>query len=90
MYLMSPMRWGMTGMARTRVLVVASVLALSVGSAQAQDEDAATPPPPAPHLQIEKPEIHLGSIARGALAEVSFVLQNTGDADLRILHVKPG
>lgn len=89
MYLMSPMRWGMTGMARTRVLVVASVLALSVGIAQAQNEDAA-PPPPAPHLQIEKSEIHLGSIPRGEVAEVLFVLQNTGDADLRILHVKPG
>lgn len=45
---------------------------------------------PAPKLVVETPEIDLGSVARGKVAEAVFQLRNEGDADLRILSAKPG
>ncbi len=85
---MGPMRSRRIG--RARATLIASVLATLAGIAQAQSGDAAPPPPAAPRLEIEKPEIHLGSISRGEPAECRFALKNTGDDVLRILHVKPG
>ena len=41
-------------------------------------------------LVIEKPEIDLGSVVRGKVAEAVFELRNEGEADLRILSAKPG
>lgn len=45
---------------------------------------------PAPKLVVEKPEIDLGSVVRGKVAEAVFELRNEGDAELRILSAKPG
>jgi len=57
------------------------LLAVVAGGAPAQA---------APRAEAETLEVDLGVLPRGASAEAVFVLRNTGDEVLRVLHAKPG
>lgn len=43
-----------------------------------------------PRAQVDQEIIDLGQAIRGERREAEFVVRNTGNADLRILDVKPG
>ena len=49
-----------------------------------------TPPGGPPRLVLDNPEIDLGPIARGELAQADFVLRNAGGRLLTLRAVEPG
>jgi hypothetical protein len=49
----------------------------------------ATPAVPA-MLTVEKEQIDLGDVVRGAKAEATFVLKNAGKVPVKILSARPG
>jgi hypothetical protein len=53
---------------------------------------AAAPAAPAvpPMLVVEKETVDLGDVVRGAKAEATFVLRNTGKIPIKILSARPG
>ncbi len=51
---------------------------------------AAAPGAPAPAASFETLNIDLGSIPEGDDAVGTFVVKNTGKAELKLLQVKPG
>ena len=65
-------------------------LAAALLGAAALAAVAAEPEPVGPRVAVERLEIDLGQVSRGATVEARFELRNVGDRDLRILEAKPG
>jgi len=51
---------------------------------------ASAPAAPAPVLAFESPNLDLGPLPEGQDAVGTFVVRNTGNAELKLLQVKPG
>ncbi|HEX3581402.1 MAG TPA: DUF1573 domain-containing protein [Thermoanaerobaculia bacterium] len=68
-------------------LVVFGTLAVS---AQEKSETAAKAPDKAGRLTIVEPVKEYGEVPKGEKLDWSFLVKNTGDADLQILAAKPG
>jgi hypothetical protein len=61
---------------------------VTASSTPAQQQ--ATSPLAVPRAEIETTEIDLGTLDRGSKATARFEVRNAGEAELRILQVKPG
>jgi hypothetical protein len=68
------------------------LIALALGTAtlpvRAEESEAAVPS--GPRIEVEESEIDLGVISKGAPAEATFTLRNSGDQTLEIIRAKPG
>src|SRR3954451_13217731 len=82
-----------------RIIVMMLALLVSVASlsaaekakpAKAGDTAAATKSEKAPRLTLVEPVKDFGTIAKGDKLDWSFLVKNTGDADLQIIAAKPG
>jgi len=67
-----------------------SRLALAAALLAGAGYETAGAEPTGPRVEVERLEIDLGQIARGATVEARFELRNVGDVDLHILEAKPG
>ena len=89
---------------RLRILLPALVLAVVAVHATSLAAEppkpprlTPSPPPAAPAapavpamLVVEKETVDLGDVVRGAQAEATFVLKNTGTVPVKILSARPG
>ncbi len=78
-----------------RIVVLMAAVVMAVASlASAQSSDAAktseAKSDKAPRLTIIEPIKDYGVIPKGEMLDWSFVVKNTGDADLEIIAAKPG
>ena len=69
-----------------KALAMAAVL-LWVGGTRAAEEPATNT---GPRISIEKETVDAGDVVRGAPANFTFVVHNTGTEVLKILSAKPG
>jgi hypothetical protein len=72
------------------VLCVALALAAQGARPAVAQETAGEPPVAAPRISVPQKEVDLGELIKGDIAEAQFRLENTGDAVLEIIRVKPG
>jgi hypothetical protein len=70
--------------------IMVPVLAALLTALPSPAEEPPAQPAPAPKIEIAGTEIDIGQVVRGETAEGSFVVRNTGDAELKIQRVKPG
>lgn len=79
-------------MSSKRILVVAmALLVASLANAQEKTKKAtATESEKAPRLTIVEPVKEFGEVAKGDKLDWSFVIKNTGTADLQVIAAKPG
>ncbi len=77
---------------RIIAMMLASVLSVAtIASAQTKKGEAkATSEPKAPRLTVVEPIKDYGTVPKGEKLDWSFVIKNTGDADLEILAARPG
>ena len=73
-----------------RTIGPACRLALAAALLGSAGLGAAATEPVGARVEVERLEIDLGQISRGATVEARFTLRNTGDRDLHILEAKPG
>ncbi len=84
------------------LLLPLAAAVLWAASPRAAEPDQPVPPAPSvpgtpavaapavPRLAIEKDVLDLGDVTRGAKAEATFILRNTGAEPVKILSAKPG
>ena len=76
---------------RILIVMIAVVVALTAALAFAAEEPAKVKDAEkAPRLTIVEPVKDYGTIAKGEKLDWSFVVKNTGNADLQIIAAKPG
>jgi Protein of unknown function (DUF1573) len=79
---------------RTAVVMMAFLVAFVASFANAQNKPAAkkaeAAEEKAPRLTIVEPVKEYGEVAKGDKLDWSFVVKNTGNADLQIIAAKPG
>jgi len=73
-----------------RLLGPAILLLLAAGLFGVAASQGDKPPVRAPHAVVDQAVIRIGSILEGQDVRQTFRIRNTGNADLRILNVKPG
>ncbi|MGD1048378.1 MAG: hypothetical protein ABR899_06450 [Candidatus Krumholzibacteriaceae bacterium] len=80
--------------ARMRLLAAVLVLAVAAGLfgvASAQEgAPGKAPPGKTPKVAIESKTVQLGEVLEGLDFTYTFKLKNVGDAELKILNVRPG
>ena len=73
---------------RLAIVALALVSFVSVAGAEAPTAPAgsptAVPDGPAPRAQIEKPSHHAGKVDQGTMVRHSFLIKNTGTAELSV------
>src|SRR5438093_2215686 len=79
---------------RSAVVTMVFLVALVASFANAQDKPAAkkagAADEKAPRLTIVEPVKEYGEVAKGDKLDWSFIIKNTGNADLQIIAAKPG
>jgi hypothetical protein len=79
---------------RIIVMMLASVLSVAtIASAQTSEKASEVKPvteAKAPRLTVVEPIKDFGTVAKGDKLDWSFLIKNTGDADLQIIAAKPG
>jgi Protein of unknown function (DUF1573) len=79
---------------RIIVMMLASVLSVAtIASAQTSEKASEVKPvteAKAPRLTVVEPIKDFGTVAKGDKLDWSFLIKNTGDADLQIFAAKPG
>ena len=77
---------------RSLVVAMAFLVALtaSLAGAQTKAKKATTAEEKAPRLTIVEPVHEYGEVAKGDKLDYSFVIKNTGNADLQIIAARPG
>ena len=82
------------GMTRTAALALLALMVAAPGLAQQADPQRVprgqAPATTGPSMHLEQTRIDLGRVPEGDQAEATFVVENRGTAELRILKAKAG
>lgn len=75
---------------RVSTFTIACLVALALPLMAQENKPAAAASGKAPRLTIVEPVRDFGTVAKGEKLNWSFVIKNTGDADLEIIAARPG